>query len=345
VIQLKTAHLFAGIGGGLLADLILGHDPVCAIEINPYCCQILRERVEDGWFPGLHVHEGDIRGFDWTPWKGRVDCISAGFPCQDISCAGRGDGIGGKRSGLVSEVWRAVDTVRPKFIFLENSPNIRTKGRREVIAELVARGYSWKDGRIAASDVGAPHKRERWFCIAANTDGMRQLEQERRKFEQWGWYSNSVEALADPACLGCGSRRAECQGQQGSVQFERCALQPSSHTDTIGRHGRARNESEADGGYEFEDGHNPAANDLCHRLQIAIWQGGLREAEAEAIQAAAGYTGAYHWSPPDIGVCGMVDGISPKMERIKGLGNAQVPLQAAAAWTMLMNEHCVRCAE
>lgn len=66
-------HLFAGIGGGLLADVILDHSPVCAVELNPYCCQLLRERVEDGWFPGMHVHEGDVREFDFTPWNGRVD--------------------------------------------------------------------------------------------------------------------------------------------------------------------------------------------------------------------------------------------------------------------------------
>ena len=340
---MRTAHLFSGSGGGILADLILGHTPVLAIEWEESCCNSLRDRADEGWLPSLHVHHGDIREFNFSEWRGRVDCIAAGFPCQDISSAGPGGGVEkGKRSGLVSEVFRAIDVVQPGVVFLENSPRIRTRGRHIVIAELVARGYSWKDGRIAASDVGAPHKRERWFCIAANTDGMRQLEQERRKFEQWGWYSNSVEALADPACLGCGSRRAECQGQQGSVQFERCALQPSSHTDTIGRHGRTRNESEADGGYEFEDGHNTSANDLCHRLQIAIQQGGLREAEAEAIRAAAGYTGAYHWSPPDIGVCGMVDGVAVEMdgntkkERIKACGNGQVPQQAASAWVMLL---------
>lgn len=126
---MRTMHLFAGIGGGLLADVILGHSPILAVETNPYCCQVLRERVEDGWFAGMHVHEGDIREFDFSIWNGRVDQISAGFPCQDISAAGRGIGIAGERSGLVSEVWRAIDAIRPKFVFLENSPRINTRGR------------------------------------------------------------------------------------------------------------------------------------------------------------------------------------------------------------------------
>jgi DNA (cytosine-5)-methyltransferase 1 len=97
---MRVAHLFSGAGGGLLADLILGHTPVLAIEWNKACCDSLRERVEEGWLPGLHVHHGDVRDFDWGPWAGKVDCLAAGFPCQDISSAGGGAGIKDKRSGL-----------------------------------------------------------------------------------------------------------------------------------------------------------------------------------------------------------------------------------------------------
>jgi hypothetical protein len=80
---------------------------------------------------------------------------------------------------------------------------------------------------------------------------------------------------------------------------------------------------------------------MRQRLQIAVQRGGLREAEIDAIHAAAGYTGAYHWSPPDCGICGVVDGVAVEMdgntksERIKAAGNGQVPLAAAAAWMIL----------
>ena len=86
---MRTMHLFAGIGGGLLADRILGHTPLVAVEWEPYACQVLRERVADGWFPGMHVWEGDVQLFDPSEYTGRVDCIHAGFPCQDISVAGK----------------------------------------------------------------------------------------------------------------------------------------------------------------------------------------------------------------------------------------------------------------
>jgi len=156
---MRSLHLFAGAGGGLLADLILGHQPVCAVEIEPYCCDVLRQRA----------------GFDPADWKGRVDILHAGFPCQDLSFAGKGAGIHGKRSGLYREVIRCVEVLRPEWVFLENVPAIRQRGRHVVIGDLVALGYTWRDGSLAAADVGsrvgeAIHIRNRWWCLAHRTD-------------------------------------------------------------------------------------------------------------------------------------------------------------------------------
>lgn len=69
---MRTLHLFAGAGGGLLADLILGHEPICAVEWDAYCCAVLRERADEGWFPGLHVFEGDTGWWETEPGVGRV---------------------------------------------------------------------------------------------------------------------------------------------------------------------------------------------------------------------------------------------------------------------------------
>ena len=194
---MRTMHLFAGAGGGLLADIILGHTPIAAIEWDKNCCEVLRHRADDGWFPGLHVHECDVRLFDPSEYAGRVDCIAAGFPCQDISAAGKGAGIDGERSGLYREVMRAVDVVRPPFVLLENSPRIRTRGRHVVIADLVARGYAWRDGILGAADVGAPHQRDRWWCVAANADGLRQLQPQGGIPDEWGRPHHCAAATAD----------------------------------------------------------------------------------------------------------------------------------------------------
>jgi DNA (cytosine-5)-methyltransferase 1 len=163
-------HLFAGIGGGLLADLILGHEPVCAVEIDPYCCAVLRERAAEGWFPGLSVHEGDVRLFDASEYAGRVDCIAAGFPCQDISSARgpRGQGIRGPKSGLYREIIRCAHEIRPRFVFLENSPLIVRRGLGDLLSDLSAGGYAARWCVLGASDVGAPHSRARWWCLASS---------------------------------------------------------------------------------------------------------------------------------------------------------------------------------
>ena len=301
---MRTLHIFAGAGGGLLADLILGHEPVAAIEWNPYACQVLRDRTADGWFPGLEVVEADVRTIDFRQWAGRVDCISAGFPCQDISSAGRGAGIEGSRSGLYREVIRAIDDVRPQFVWLENSPNIRTRGRHIVIADLVARGYAWRDGQLAAADVGAGHVRNRWWCIAADADGLRKLESKGRIPDEW---------------------RRDCDGT------------PQADADAPG-HRWAQGRFECNP-WEWEPEASSSdcapADTLRDRLEIAIQRGGLCETDASAIEAAARHTGAFDWSPPDLGVCRVVDGMAHRMDRIECAGNGQVPLAAAAAWRIL----------
>ena len=168
---MKTMHLFAGVGGGLLADLILGHTPIIAVEWDKYACKILRERAADGWFPGLSVWEGDVTLFDPSEYTGRVDCIHAGFPCQDISVAGKQAGLGeGTRSGLYREVLRIAGIVRPRYLFLENVSAILSMGGTTVIADLAKMGYVGRALCIRASDVGAPHGRDRWFALAERRD-------------------------------------------------------------------------------------------------------------------------------------------------------------------------------
>lgn len=164
---MKTMHLFAGVGGGLLCDLILGHKPRIAVEWDQYACKVLRERAAEGWFPELHVWEGDVRLFDPSEYAGKVDCIHAGFPCQDISVAGKQAGVSeGTRSGLYREVLRIAGIVRPRYLFLENVAAILSNGLGTVLADLAAMGYDSRWICLRASDVGAPHHRDRWFLLA-----------------------------------------------------------------------------------------------------------------------------------------------------------------------------------
>jgi len=180
---LNELALFAGAGGGILGGVLLGWRTVCAVEIDPYARSVLLARQNDGILPPFPVWD-DIRTFDGTPWRGRVDVVSGGFPCTDISAAGKGAGINGEHSGLWKEMARVVGQVRPRFVFIENSPLLRTRGFEQVQEDLAEMGYGCRWGVVGARDVGAPHKRERiWILAHANGDSAQGLEQEPQPSE------------------------------------------------------------------------------------------------------------------------------------------------------------------
>jgi DNA (cytosine-5)-methyltransferase 1 len=162
---MRELHLFAGAGGGILGGMLLGHTTVCAVEIEPYCQEVLRARQRDGILPEFPIF-GDIREFDGRPWRGAVDVLCGGFPCQDISAAGKGAGITGERSGLWKEYARLIGEIRPQFVFAENSPLLRTRGLGVVLEDLAALGYHARWGIMGARHVGAPHKRDRMWVLA-----------------------------------------------------------------------------------------------------------------------------------------------------------------------------------
>lgn len=264
--DVRTLHLFAGAGGGLLADLILGHEPVCAVEWDAYCCQVLRERTAEGWFPNLQVFEGDVRMFPASDWKGRVDCIHAGFPCQDISIAGKRAGVDeGTRSGLYREVLRCADEIRPKFLFLENVSAILSNGLGTVLGDLAARGYDCRWCCLRASDVGAPHQRDRWWCLAyAVSPG-----------KWWDTRESQVKENDLPA-------------------GESTRLTPRTYKES-------KRETERSKGFKS-------------------W-------------------GIYHenrgWWTVEPHLGRVAHGVASRVDRLKALGNGQVALQAALAWTLL----------
>ena len=167
--QLNTFHLFAGAGGGILADLLLGHNPIGACEIEPYPRDVLLARQRDGILPNFPIWD-DVATLDGNPWRGTVDVLCGGFPCQDISTQGANHGakkgINGERSGLWREYARLISEMRPRFIFAENSPNIRTKGLVTVLKDITSMGYDARWGKLGASDVGADHHRKRIWILA-----------------------------------------------------------------------------------------------------------------------------------------------------------------------------------
>ena len=157
--------LFAGAGGGILGGKLLGWRTVCAVEWEPYAAGVLIARQNDGFLPPFPIWD-DVRTFDGNPWRGRVDVVSGGFPCQDISAAGKGAGIDGERSGMWAHMARIVHEVGPRFVFVENSPMLTSRGLGRVLGDLAAMGYDARWGVLGAVDAGAPHKRDRIWILA-----------------------------------------------------------------------------------------------------------------------------------------------------------------------------------
>ena len=157
--------LFAGAGGGILGGKLLGWRTVCAVENDEHARNVLVARQNDGSLEPFPIWD-DVRTFDGKPWQGHIDVISGGFPCQDISSAGKGAGITGQRSGLWREMARIIGEVQPRYAFIENSPMLRTRGLTTVLKDLAETGYNARWGVFGACDVGAPHKRERLWILA-----------------------------------------------------------------------------------------------------------------------------------------------------------------------------------
>lgn len=248
--------LFAGAGGGILGGHLLGWRTVCAVERDAYAAQILAQRQNDGILPPFPIWS-DVTTFDGKPWAGIIDIVSGGFPCQDISAAGKGAGIEGERSGMWKHMARIIGEVRPRYAYMENSPMLTSRGLGRVLGDLAELGYDAQWGVVSAADTGAPHLRKR-IWIVAHARGVTRGE--------------GVE--------------------QGAI------------TKT---YGRAKDEAERRVGWEL------------------------------AAMGASTTVGVHAWGSFEPCLGRMAHGVACGMDRLKAIGNGQVPRVAAAAWGILKN--------
>ena len=181
-------ELCAGYGGlGIAVEELTGDKVAYVAEVDEAASKILAVRYPDA--PNI----GDITVYDWSQLVGRVDIITAGFPCQDISNAGRRAGIHGARSGIWRNVCEAVGILRPRLVFLENVAAIRGRGLPTVAEDLAGIGYDLLWTTLRASEVGAPHQRPRWFGLAVPT-----LSDSHSAGLGVGGFERSEEAPEDP---------------------------------------------------------------------------------------------------------------------------------------------------
>lgn len=157
--MLSVGSLFSGIGGFDLGLERAGMRVVWQCETEPFC----RAALAKHW-PGVLCYADirDLRGADVRP----IDVLCGGFPCQDISTIGPGTGISGSRSGLWGEFARLIGELRPRYVIVENSAALRTRGLGRVLGDLAARGYDAEWDCVQARAVGAPHSRDRIWIVA-----------------------------------------------------------------------------------------------------------------------------------------------------------------------------------
>lgn len=205
--------LFAGAGGGILGGKLLGWRTVCAVEFDEHARNVLVARQNDGCLQPFPIWD-DVRTFRGEPWRGIVDVVSGGFPCQDISTAGHGIGLDGERSGLWSEMARIIGEVRPRFALVENSPALVVRGIGRVLGDLAEMGYDARWGVFSAADAGAQHERERVWIVAHSNeirwkrfdynakqhfDFLGEMSRFRNEQGGWNWVGTAAGTTADNA--------------------------------------------------------------------------------------------------------------------------------------------------
>lgn len=168
---MKCGHLFNGIGGFALAAHWMGWTNVMHCEIDPFCNKVMNYH-----FPNSYQHE-DIRTTDFTIWRGKLDLITGGFPCQPYSTAGKRKGKDDDRH-LWPDMLRAVREISPRYVVGENVRGLTSWNGGlvfdEVQADLEAEGYEVLPFLLPAAGVNAPHRRDRiWFIAHANVCGFR----------------------------------------------------------------------------------------------------------------------------------------------------------------------------
>lgn len=192
--KMRLLDLFSGIGGFSLGlERSGGFKTVAFCEIDPFCRKVLNKH-----WPDVPIYE-DVRRLTEERLVAdgiAVDAICGGFPCQDISVAGKGAGLAGERSGLWKEYARLIGELRPRFAFVENVAALLGRGIGDVLGDLAALGYDAEWHCIPASYVGAPHIRYRVW-IVAHSDSVRELQSQGSQQIKREWSCDGRETVAD----------------------------------------------------------------------------------------------------------------------------------------------------
>ncbi|MCK6478680.1 MAG: DNA cytosine methyltransferase, partial [Planctomycetes bacterium] len=337
---------------------------VCYVEVEAFACEVLAAAMGDGRLDEAPVWT-DLRTFDGSQWRGVVDCVVAGYPCQPFSIAGRRRGVGDPRH-LWPSIARVLRQVRPPLVLLENVPHHLRVGFPGVAAELRGLGYRVAAGLFSAAEVGAPHLRKRLFVLGVHRDVADALRQRR------GALGAAVlpEALAHAVRGGRDARRegdhaggvAGAEGAEGGPGHQRAVPVGGRGADVadaedadrraggscvarhpgLGRRGpRGRGHDVADAAH---DGHGGPVGEAGRGPGEVVPAPGAGGAVLPLFPPGpldrAGWDGVLAARPGlapalEPGVRGVADGMAARADRLRLLGNGVVPLVAAHAFRVL----------
>ena len=327
--------LCAGVGGLELGlGLAIGdYRCICYAEREAYGVAILAARIRDGLLDDAPIWD-DIGTFDGCPWRGRVDIISAGFPCQPWSDAGQRRGVQDHR-WIWPDIARIIREVEPRYVFLENVPGLLNGGGNPVFGSLADMGFDTEWGRFSAAGIGAPHLRQRIFILArrresnepgshSNSNGSRQQEHKATE-EDCSRVGN--DERRDPGIIckiisnpgGSGQRTSESEISLGQQDTDR-----SCHGEGDGSDAYEVLAIRA-GPIEGEiSGEEPTHPNHFRRP----WRTGGEEGWRSQLENRS-------WWEVEPPVGRVVDGAPDWVDRIRACGNGVVPAVAARAYIEL----------
>ena len=332
---------------------------VCWVEWEAYCVEVLAARMEEGALAPAPVWT-DLATFDGRAWRGRVHCVTAGYPCQPFSVAGKRRGAADERH-LWPQVAGIIRDVEPGYVFLENVPGHLVLGFDEVLGALADMGFDAAWGTLQAGEVGASQRRERLFCLACANEHAEQRSKPRSDQRQV------------PHGDGEGAASAPSSGFPSDLQQDRHT--PSHPTDRhpCGRDTDRQNPGVAgtqdpNGGWASGKEHPGRGPAEARRPDLPLFPpgpgdlAGWQRVLAEAPELAPSTPGdrlailsagrrLYRLVAPGINrrargkasraafepyIRDMADGMADRVDRLRMLGNGVVPLQAAYAFCALL---------
>ena len=335
---MNELSLFSGAGGGILGSVLLGWRTVCAVEYEPYAIAVLVQRQNDGVLPPFPIWD-DVRTFDGRPWRGIVDVVSGGFPCQPFSAAGKQNADADERN-LWPETIRIISEVRPHFAFLENVSALLSvdgaDGRKyfgRILGDLAEIGYDAEWTVLGADDCGAPHRRKRvWILAHARSD---------KHIGEIGGVMGEQKGIPDS--VGAVNRHGWRIGGASSIweSYEHLA-QAIYESDHVADAARVAEREPADP-IDAEPNGGDARTKPCGRSGD-WWERDPADADGDAAERAA-----IAWRQRRFGIAEsrlgrVANGVAHRVDRLKAIGNGQVPEVAASAWRELyarigMSEH------